>query len=152
MSSTEKPPQSNLGTATRVTGAFMFAAICALFVLFWEVGFIPNFFGPRSIMGYYVYLPILAYVTSFIVCLVIQQLSCGTVQPAVQAQRAAFSVAFLPVVYLLLYLLPGLRWPVEGLLPLQPQPVKTGLSTAFFIFWGGLYTQEVMNGFAQACP
>lgn len=152
MPSTDKAPQSNLGTATRVTGAFMFAAICALFVLFWEVGFLPNFFGPRGIMGYYVYLPILAYVTSFIVCLAIQQLSCGTVEVKVQAQRAAFSVAFLPAVYLLLYLLPGLRWPVEGLTPLSPPAVKTGLSTAFFVFWGGLYTQEVMNGFAQACP
>jgi hypothetical protein len=152
MPSADEKPKSNLGTATRVTGAFMFAAICALFILFWEVGFLPNFFGPRTFMGYYIYLPILAYVTSFCICLAIQQLSCGTIQAGVQAQRAALSVVFIPIVYLLLYLLPGLRWPVEGLTPLSPPPVKAGLSMAFFIFWGGLYTQEVLNGFAQICP
>jgi len=135
----------------RISLALVVATALGIFMLIWDGNFINGFDLPQW-LGPYVILPFIAVFLGFICNSLIQYLSCKKVQWLVQLQRIAL-VPFPPILmWGLLYLFPGLRWPIEGLVQEASPEQRRGLSSGFYAFWIGLYSQSIMNGFAQLCP
>lgn len=141
---------SGVNSGIRIAIALLVSIILALFIFFWEMNHgIP---GAPQWLGPMVILPLLAVVLSFGSNCLIQQLSCSQIQWLVQLQR----VAVVPVpfygMWILLYLIPAIRWPIEGLVQTVNPATRTGLSSAFYTFWIGMYSQGLLNSLAQLCP
>lgn len=147
----QEEKKASLSTGIRVVGAFIFASILGLLILFYEVGFI-NIPGVPWWIFPYIILPLIAYSSSFGILAVLQQLSCGKVQFDTLAMRSGFAILPVFLTPLVLYYISILRWPVEGLMQGQAPNIRRGFSSAFFMFWGGLYTQELLNSLSQFCP
>ena len=119
-------------------------------MLAWDGGFIQTFRMPY-LLGPLVFAPLLAVVLVFGADCLIQQLSCGEVKWAVQAQRAAVVPIPFFVQYFALYMLPILRWPIEGLVQSASPLVRKGLSSGFYTFWTTLYVQSLLISLSQLC-
>ena len=143
---TEKTGVSN---GVRVSVAIVVAIILGIFILLWDGNFIkvgiPHFIGP------YVILPLMAVVLIFGGDCLIQYLSCGKIQWYIQAQRAAIVPIPFWVMSIALYFLPILRWPIEGLAQRSTPSTRNGLSSGFYYFWTGLYTQSLLISLSQFC-
>jgi hypothetical protein len=144
---------SGVSTGIRIAIALSVGIILGLFILFWDGEFI-NYrkIGLSNWTGHLVIIPLLAVVLSFGANCLIQKLSCSKIQPLDQLQRAAFAPIAFFVVWILLYFIPSLRWPVEGLAQNYDPAIRRGLSSAFYTFWTALYTQGALNSLAQICP
>jgi len=141
---------SGVNGGIRIAIALLVSIILALFILFWEMNHgIP---GAPQWLGPMVILPLLAVVLSFGSNCLIQQLSCSKIQWLIQLQRVAVVPAPFYAMWLLLYLIPGLRWPIEGLVQAAPTATRNGFSSAFYTFWIGMYSQGLLNSLAQLCP
>ena len=141
---------SGVSTGIRISIAVGVALILGIFTLLWDGNFIsksgiPDFVGP------YIFLPLIAVVLVMGADCLIQFLSCGSVQWATQAKRA--SVVPLPfwLVNILLKFIPILRWPIEGLVQRATPSIQRGLSSAFYMFFTGLYTQSILISLSQLC-
>jgi hypothetical protein len=82
----------------------------------------------------------------------IQYLSCNQIQWWLQLQRVAIAPVPIILLWLFLYIAPGMRWPIEGLVQSGSPALRKGLSSGFYAFWIGLYIQNMFNGVAQLCP
>lgn len=137
----------------RITIAVLAAIILGLFILLWDGQFIhyatmgiPHWVGPMII------LPFMAVGVAFASNCLIQQLSCSKVQWLVQLERSAYSPIPIYAMWFLLYLIPGLRWPIEGMVQTTTPVIRTGLSSAFYTFWITMYSQGILNSLSQICP
>lgn len=141
-----------LNTPLRITISILVALVIGLLALLWNGSLMSNPLQLPMWVGNLIIIPLIATGLSYGACCGIQQLSCGHVQLITQAQR----VAFVPLGFLftgiILYFIPSLRWPIEGLFQGQSYEMRYGLSSAFYIFWTTLYTQAFLNGLAQICP
>jgi hypothetical protein len=142
---------SGVSSGIRISTALVVGVILGLFILVWDSKILPHGIMPDWIGGY-VFIPILSLVLGYGTSCLVQQLSCGQVQWLIQLQR----VSVLPLPFILvngmLYMMPGLRWPIEGLIQSVSPELRTGLSSAFYTFWTGLYCQSMLNSVSQLCP
>ena len=145
------PPTTGLSTGIRVSISILISIVLGLFILLWDGGYIPTS-GIPVWVGNFIFLPIIAVVLAFGGDCLIQFLSCGSVQWLIQLQRVA--VVPIPFLFmsLVLYMFPIMRWPIEGLVQHTTSSVRYGLSSGFYTFWVGLYTQSFLIGLAQLCP
>jgi hypothetical protein len=149
---TETPAlQSTITTSIRVTLSLLVAICLGIFILLWDCKFI-NGSGMPDWLGPYIFLPLLAVVLGYGTNCLIQYLSCKKVQWLVQLQRVALIPLPQYLMWGLLYMIPGMRWPIEGLIQDFTPEMKKGISSGFYTFWMGLYTQSIMNGLSQICP
>jgi len=141
---------TGVSTGIRVSISILVALILGLFILLWDSGIFYNVNIPVWI-GPFIIVPLLATILVFAGDCLIQQLSCGEVQWIVQLQRA--SVVPIPFWFIstLLYFIPSLRWPIEGLIQGATPLTRKGLSSGFYIFWTALYTQSIFISLAQLC-
>lgn len=142
---------SGVNGGIRIVIALLVGITLGIFMLCWDAKFIgheaiPDWLGP------YIFMPLIAMILGYGSNCLIQQLSCGQVQWLVQLNRV--SVAPIPIIllWLFLYIAPGMRWPIEGLVQSGSPFLRKGLSSGFYAFWMGLYFQNIMNGAAQLCP
>ena len=143
--------QAGLSSGIRIVVALLVAISLALFILGWDGGL---FQIPPMIplwVGFVVLVPLLAAIESFIANLLIQYVSCKQVSPLTQFYRALIVPVPFILAWIVLYFIPGFRWPIEGLFQTNTPEVRKGLSSAFYVFWIGLYSQTFLNGIAQAC-
>ena len=143
--------KSSMTGAIRITFALIVAIALGIFILIWDGKFIngynlPDWLGPFAIY------PFIAVVLGFGTNCLIQYLSCKQVQWLVQLQRIAFVPIPSLLLWGLLYIFPSMRWPIEGLVQEHTPDYRRGLSSGFYGFWMGLYTQSILNGMAQVCP
>jgi len=144
--------KSNLNDSVRVVIAMVFAITLSLFILLWDGHFIPfpiQFI--QDVGGFFLVLPFFAYIISLATNSLVQYLSCQKVDIMPQLTRSLIVPATLFILGSVLWFLPGLRWPIEGLFPAVSRDTKTGLSSAFYVFWIALYGQTFSNSLAQTC-
>jgi hypothetical protein len=143
--------KSGIGSHIRITLAIVSSLMMASFMLLWDGGHIPlSETAPWT--GSIIFLPILAMIVGLAANSTIQQMSCGTINWPGQFKQ----IAVIPIPYLimagLLYMLPILRWPIEGMIQSSTPQMKMSISSAFYIFWISMYTQSFMTGISQICP
>jgi len=143
--------KSGVSTGIRITLALLVAIALGIFMLSWDAYFIPHGSIPNWV-GSFIFMPLIASVLGFGSDCLIQQLSCGLVQWLFQLQRVAIVPIPIIIMWGILYLIPGFRWPIEGLVQPYLLPLRKGLSSGFYAFWIGLYCQSLLNGFSQVCP
>lgn len=149
---TETPkPKSKLSNGIRSSLGFFIALSLGLFILLWDGQYIPH--GPfPGWVGGFIFIPLLAITLGVCVNILVQQLSCGFIQWGAQVNR----IMYIPISFIImrgvLNFIPGLRWPIEGLVQDLGTHLKMGLSSGFYTFWIGLYTQSLMSGASQMCP
>ena len=68
-----------------------------------------------------------------------------------QLARSFIIIASLLIAQFILYF-DKMRWPIEGMMQLQPREFQRAMSTSFYIFWAALYSQASVNSLAQMCP
>ena len=151
ITSATPPTPSGVSSGIRIVIALLVAIVLGIFMLAWDAKFIghdgiPDWLGP------YVFMPLIAVVLGFGSDCLIQQLSCGQVQWLVQLQRVLIVPFPIILTWGVLWLLPGLRWPIEGLIQSGSPALRSGLSSGFYAFWMGLYCQSLLNGASQICP
>ena len=143
--------KSGVSTGIRVVIAMTIAIAIGIFMLLWDGGYIPHTNIPGW-MGSYIFTPLIAVVLGYGGDCLIQALSCGKVQWLLQLQRIVIVPFPFILSWWLLYMIPGLRWPIEGLAQQTNEVFRRGLSSGFYAFWIALYTQSIMNGGSQMCP
>jgi hypothetical protein len=153
MADTSKPtkPLTGLSGGVRFCIAVLIALALGLFTLLWDGGYIP-YSGIPPWVGTAVFLPLLAVGLGFGGNTLTQFLSCNQVQWLIQLQRAAIIPLPFLLLWVLLYFFPIMRWPIEGLAQHATPTVRRGLSSGFYAFWIGLYTQSILVGASQLCP
>jgi hypothetical protein len=142
---------SGVNSGIRIVLALLVAIALGIFMLTWDAKFIeheaiPDWIGP------YIFMPLIATILGYGSNSLIQQLSCGNVQWLVQLNRVAIAPVPIILMWAILYIAPGMRWPIEGLIQSGSPALRKGLSSGFYAFWIGLYIQNMMNGTAQICP
>jgi len=142
---------SGVSGGIRVVLALLVGIALGIFMLAWDAKFIgheaiPDWIGP------YVSMPLMAAILGYGSICLIQQLSCGKVQWLVQLNRIAIVPVPIILMWFILYIAPGMRWPIEGLVQSGSPALRKGLSSGFYAFWMGLYLQNMLNGVAQLCP
>lgn len=144
-------PNTGINGGIRFAISISISIILGLFMLLWDGGYINVYHLPHWLGGF-VILPLIAVVLAYGGDSLVQQLSCKQVQWLIQLQR----VAPVPIPFILmwgiLYMFPILRWPIEGLAQNASPSVRHGLSSGFYSFWIGLYTQSFLVGISQMCP
>jgi hypothetical protein len=143
--------KSGISNGIRISLSFIIALTVGIFMMLWDGNFIPHS-GIPDWIGAFVFIPLLATVLGLGSNCLVQQLSCGNVQWGAQFQRIIIVPLPFILTWGLLYLMPGMRWPIEGLVQGSLPEVRRGLSSGFYAFWVGLYTQSVLTGLAQICP
>jgi hypothetical protein len=138
-------------SAIRISFSLIVAVSLGLFILIWDGKFV-NGYNLPDWLGPFVIYPFIAVILGFATNCLIQYLSCKEVQWLVQLQRIAIVPIPSTIVWGLLYMLPSLRWPIEGLVQEHTVEYRRGLSSGFYGFWLALYTQSILNGLAQVCP
>jgi hypothetical protein len=142
---------SGVNGSIRFCFSLLIAISVGIFVLFWEGGFV-GAHGLPPWMGTVVFAPLIAVVLAFCGNSLVQQLSCGHVDWWSQLQRVTIVPVPYLVLWVLLYFIPILRWPIEGLVQNTTPLIRHGLSSAFYYFWATLYTESVLIGLSQICP
>jgi hypothetical protein len=144
-------PKSGVSSAIRISIAVLIGIVIAIFMLLWDGGYMPHTNMPAW-LGPYIFAPLIAVILGYGADCLLQQLSCGKVEWLLQLQR----VLVIPIPYVVtwgfLHFIPGMRWPIEGLVQDSSVEIKRGLSSGFYAFWIALYTQSIMNGGSQLCP
>ena len=143
--------KSGVSSGIRVILALLVALSLGVFILLWDGQLLPHSMIP-SWVGPYIFIPLMAVVLGFGSNCLIQQLSCGQVQWLNQLQRMTIVPIPFVIMNVILYMLPGMRWPIEGLIQSVSPQLRNGLSSAFYTFWTGMYCQGLLNGLAQICP
>jgi hypothetical protein len=139
-----------VGFAIRLSISIAVALSVGLFMLLWDGLFIPH--SPQyALFGPFLITPIIATVLGFVASSGVQQLSCGQVDWLNNFIRSLFVPALFIIWWLVLYFVPSLRWPIEGLFQAHTPNIQKGVSSGFYTFWLGLYSQSILNGFAQMC-
>lgn len=153
MADTSKPakPSTGLNGGIRFCIAVLIALALGLFTLMWDGGYIPHS-GIPPWVGTVIFLPLLAVGLGFGGDCLTQFLSCSQVQWLVQLNRVAIIPVPFLLLWVLLYFFPTIRWPIEGLAQHTTPTVRRGLSSGFYAFWIGLYTQSILVGASQLCP
>ena len=151
VTSTTPPKTSGVNSGIRIVLALLVGIALGIFMLAWDANFIgheviPDWVGP------YILMPLMAMIFGYGSNCLIQQLSCGQIQWLVQLNRVAIAPFPIILMWLILYIAPGMRWPIEGLVQSGSPALRKGLSSGFYAFWIGLYFQNMMNGAAQICP
>ena len=139
-----------LGSGIRISIAIFISIAMAIFILLWDGGYIPLYSLPTW-LGPFIFSPLLAVVLGFGGNSLIQQISCEKVEWLTQLQRVAIVPVPFILMWTLLYFVPGMRWPIEGLLQSQTPEVKKGISSGFYTFWLSMYVQSIMAGLSQIC-
>jgi len=150
MAGTQGKAKSGVSTGIRVAIAVGIALILALFIGFFVIyksSISPNIY----LLGFRFYLPLLAVLLSFGGSCLIQYMSCKEVEILLQFQRSFIILAPIILAHLILYF-DKMRWPIEGMMQLQPLEFQRAMSTSFYIFWAALYGQASINSLAQMCP
>lgn len=142
---------SGVNGGIRIVLALLVGIALGIFMLAWDAKFIGHEAIPEWI-GPYISMPLIAIVLGYGSNCLIQQLSCGQVQWWVQLQRVAIAPIPIILMWFLLGIAPGMRWPIEGLVQSGSPALRKGLSSGFYAFWIGLYFQNMLNGAAQLCP
>jgi len=142
---------SGVSGGIRVVLALLVGISLGIFMLAWDAKFIgheavPDWTGPFVVM------PLMAMILGYGSICLIQQLSCGKIQWLVQLNRIAIGPIPIILMWFILSIAPGLRWPIEGLVQSGSPALRRGLSSGFYAFWMGLYLQNMLNGTAQLCP
>jgi|UniRef100_A0A6C0DM81 type IV secretory pathway TrbL component len=150
---TSTSPDKKLGvnSGIRIVLALLVGIVVGIFMLTWDAKFIardafPDWLGP------YIIMPVLAIVLGYGSNCLIQQLSCGQVQWMVQLQRVSIVPIPIVLMWIILGFVPGMRWPIEGLIQSGTPELRKGMSSGYYAFWIGLYLQNMLNGTAQLCP
>lgn len=141
--------RSKVSTGIRITVALVVSLILALFIMVLEGGIIN--FGISSWYGTMLVLPLMSLVLSFGSNCLIQQLSCEKVAWLTQFYSSFGTPLALYAMLFVLYFLPGLRWPIEGLAQMASPDMRKGLSSGFYTFWISMYSQGIFNSMAQIC-
>ena len=143
---------TSITSGIRISLSVGVAISIGLFMLAWDGGYLP-FLTTRMYhwAGPLVFTPLLAVVLVFGSDCLIQQLSCGKVQWLIQLQRAAIAPIPFWLQHFALYMLPILRWPIEGLVQSTTPLMRQGLSSAFYTFWTSLYVQSLLISLSQLC-
>jgi hypothetical protein len=141
---------SNLNNNIRIVIAVVYALTLALFILLWDSRLMPIPLGFPVWLGFIAFLPWISFVESVGANSLIQFLGCQKVNFMPQLLNSLIAPASIAGLWILLYFLPGLRYPVEGLFTVSPE-LKKGLSSGFYVFWIALYAQTFSNGLAQMC-
>jgi len=143
---------TGVSSGTRIAFALFVALGLAIFMLLWDsqtIGIGSQ--ATSAVLGPVVILPLLAIGLGFIVDAIIQQFSCGKIAWYTLWKKAlTFPISFW-CLFLVLYMLPLLRWPVEGLVQSTTPAIRRGISSAFYTFWIALYTQSIHISLAQLC-
>lgn len=143
---------TGVSNGIRVSVAIVVAIILGIFILLWDGNFIIRAgSGIPHFIGSFVFLPLIAVALIFGGDCLIQYLSCGNIQWGIQAQRAAVVPIPFWAMSLVLYFVPILRWPIEGLAQRATPSTRNGLSSGFYYFWTGLYTQSLLISLSQFC-
>ena len=142
---------SMVTSGIRISLSFLVAIILGIFILVWDGKVITGYNLPDW-LGPFIFFPLLSVILGYGINCLIQYLSCKTVQWLVQLQRVAIIPLPQVSIWGLLYVFPILRWPIEGLIQDFSEDIKKGISSGFYGFWIGLYTQSIMTSFAQLCP
>jgi hypothetical protein len=143
--------KSGVTSGIRNSLALSVAISLAIFIFLWDSKIVNGNNWPQW-LGPFVFFPLLSLVLGYGVNCLIQYLSCKQVQPLVQLQYVAMVPLPQIAIWGILTYFTSLRWPIEGLVQESNPEQRKGLSSAFYGFWIGLYTQSIMNGFAQMCP
>jgi len=142
---------SGVSGGTRVVIALLVGIALGIFMLAWDAKFMEHEAIPDWV-GSYVSMPLMATILGYGSICLIQQLSCGKVQWLVQLNRIIIVPVPIILMWLILYIAPSMRWPIEGLVQSGSPALRRGLSSGFYAFWMGLYIQNMLNGVAQICP
>jgi len=151
VTSTTPPKTSGVNSGIRIVLALLVGIALGIFMLAWDANFISHEAIPDW-TGSCIAMPLIAVILGYISNCLIQQLSCGQVQWLVQLNRVAITPFPIILMWFILYIAPGMRWPIEGLIQSGSPALRKGLSSGFYAFWIGLYMQNMMNGVAQLCP
>jgi len=150
MSSSENLKKTGISSSIRNITSFAIAIILGLTILFWNSNFY-NIFNLPMYLGEFVVFPLLSLILVFLASAYIQYLSCSKIN-WLNLFKYIIPTPFIQIsIWALLYMFPILRWPIEGLIQEQTPELRKGVSSAFYGFWMGLYTQSLMNAFAQSC-
>ena len=151
VTSTTPLKTSGVNSGIRIVLALLVGIALGIFILAWDAEFIgheviPDWVGP------YIIMPLIASTLGYGSNCLIQQLSCGQVQWIVQLNRVAIAPIAIVILWFILSIAPGMRWPIEGLIQSGSPALRKGLSSGYYAFWMGLYLQNMLNGAAQLCP
>lgn len=146
------PAESSTGvnSGIRIALSLLVGISCGIFILLWDGNFISHSSAPDW-LGAFVIVPFIALVTSFSSNCLIQYLNCRRVNWSKQASSAAITPIPIILIFTLIHFLPGLRWPIEGLIQSATPEVQKGLSSGYYGFWAGMYIQSFMGGLSQIC-
>jgi hypothetical protein len=150
-STAEPSKPSGVSSGVRISTALLVGLILGLSILLWDSSILPHGIIPDWVGGY-VFIPMLSLILGYGTSCLVQQLSCGQVQWLNQLQRVSLTPIPFILVKFILYMIPALRWPIEGLIQSVSPELRTGLSSAFYTFWTGLYCQSLLNSVSQLCP
>lgn len=144
-------PNSGTSNGIRISLSLLVGVACGIFILLWDGHHMSHGPAPEWV-GSYVILPLIAAVLSFFCNCLTQFLNCRDVQWSRQLLSVSVVPAPFIAIFLLLWLIPVLRWPVEGLVQEATPEFQKGLSSGYYGFWIGMYVQNYMGGMAQLCP
>jgi hypothetical protein len=142
--------KSGVGSGIRISIAIFISIAMGIFMLLWDGGYIGGLGIPQWV-GSFIFSPFLAVLLGLGGNSAIQQLSCGKVQWLIQLQRIAIVPVPFILLWILIYFVPGMRWPIEGLIQDQTPQMKKGISSGFYTFWMSMYVQSIMTGLSQIC-
>ena len=113
---TAQPTKSpGLSTPLRITISLLVALVIGILALLWNSSLIGNPLHLSLWVGNIIIIPLIATGLSYGASCGIQYLSCGHIQLITQAQRVAFVPLGFFLTATMLYFIPSLRWPIEGL-------------------------------------
>jgi hypothetical protein len=150
MNSSEKSKKSGISGSIRNTTSLAIGIILGLTILFWDGNYY-NIFNLPMFLGEFVLFPLLSVILVFLASAYIQYFSCNKVEWGTILKYMIPIPVIQILFWTLLYLFPILRWPIEGLIQEQSEDIRRGVSSGFYGFWMGLYTQSLMNAIAQSC-
>lgn len=142
--------KTGLGFGIRISIAMFISIAMAIFILLWDGEYITPP-GLPLWLGTFVFSPLIAIFLGFGGNSLIQQMSCGKVDWLNQLRRIAVVPLPFIIMWALIYFLPGMRWPIEGLMQSRSPQMKKGISSAFYTFWMSMYVQSMMTGLSQLC-
>jgi hypothetical protein len=143
--------KSKMTSGIRISIALFVAISLAIFIYVWDSKIIYGFNFPEW-LGPYILFPFISIVLGYGSNCLIQFLSCNKVEAIKQLQLVSIGVIPQLFIWGLLNFFTSLRWPIEGLVQEWTPEQRKGVSSGFYGFWIALYTQSIMNGFAQTCP
>ena len=141
---------ASIGSDIRIVISLLVALVVTIFIFLWDSKSV-SITGAPFWIGPYIIAPLLAVVCSLGGNGIIQGLSCDEIKWSSQLQRVAVVPVPFIVLWILLFFIPGMRWPIEGLIQTQTTDTKRGFSSAFYAFWVSMYIQSVLSGFSQMC-